>query len=91
MGTHTLVLRIFAVGVCQPQIVIVVVLPQNEGDRFLSTLDVETRDSLEPFPRWTHLHGKEWVTGGQCGMVKGSNSTRNYLHDIRAHSSVVSG
>jgi hypothetical protein len=64
------------VGVSQPQIVIVVAVPQNEGDRFLSTLDVETRDSLEPSPRWTHLHGKEWVTGGQCGRVNGSHSMR---------------
>jgi hypothetical protein len=56
--------------ICQMQIVVVVNLPQYEVYRFLSTLDIQTRDSLEPFPSWTHLHSKEWVTGGQCGMVK---------------------
>jgi hypothetical protein len=66
----------------------VVVIPQNEADRVPSTWDVETRDSLEPFPRLTHLHGKEWVTGGQYSMVKGSNLMRGELHDKRAHSFV---
>ena len=75
-------------GVCQQQIVIVVAVPQNEVDRVFRTLDVETRDSLEPSPRWTHLHGKERVTGGQCGMVKLSNSMREDVRDTRAHSSV---
>ena len=88
MGTHTLVLRIFAMTICQMQIVVVVNLPQYEVYRFLSTLDIQTRDSLEPFPRLTHLHGKEWVTGGQYSMVKGSNLMRGELHDKRAHSFV---
>jgi hypothetical protein len=35
-------------GVRQPEIVIVVAVPRNEGHRVFSTFDVETSDSLEP-------------------------------------------
>ena len=56
---QTLVHRTLAVGVRQPEIVIVVAVPHNEGHRLFSTWKVETRNSLEPVPRLTHLHGKE--------------------------------
>ena len=75
-------------GVCQPQIVIVVAVPQNEVDRVFRTLDVETRDSLEPSPRWTHLHGKGWVTGYRWSVRHGKMIKREYVPYTRAHSFV---